>query len=83
MGCDTTSPGLSHSRCKANDACQWYSYNRREEICYQFSSCPSLNSCATCVSGERNCDTNNAGESARVFQFLVTEDKLGLIHKMQ
>jgi hypothetical protein len=46
-------------RCKYNSKCTWYTFETQTNICEEFRNCPQIDeTCSTCISGERNCDTS-------------------------
>ena len=45
------------SASKATEGCEWFTHDSAGGQCYTFEDCPNIDeSCATCVSGEDECE---------------------------
>ncbi len=53
-----------HSQNQAETDCTWYSYDSNGNVCLFFEECASPPSCATCTTGQRECQETDFGEEA-------------------
>ena len=51
------------TECKDNQFCEWWSFDNRDGFCTLLSSCTALDlSCATCISGQKQCSAEGPTE---------------------
>jgi hypothetical protein len=46
--------------CQPDPDCEWWTFDASTNICTTFADCPSLDECASCVSGEDDCQVFEA-----------------------
>merc|ERR1712241_979096 len=62
--------------CKDTAACEWYTYDKRDDHCILYKDCETLISCDTCATGKKYCSNGYHGDDESVTEAL---DKTGTV----
>ena len=66
-----TDAGNCLSVCQSNPNCQWFSFDTSDNFCFLMSDCDEIDeSCASCTSGQRNCEDEAVEPDSRKTLFL-------------
>jgi len=52
--------------CKDTAACEWYTYDKKDDHCILYKDCESLISCDTCATGKKYCSKGYHGDDESV-----------------
>ena len=53
-------------QCKADDNCEWFTFDALAGNCTQYLSCGNVTQCEACISGQKECDFSQVGYDCSV-----------------
>ena len=56
---ETDTAKTCQEKCKNRQDCQWYSYNKKLEVCAHFDTCTAMNDQTDYVSSQSQCSDSN------------------------